>query len=278
MVTRRKIPGVKQIVAVSSAKGGVGKSTVSANLALALFNKGYDVGLLDVDIFGPSVPKLFNLTDAGEPLLDKKTGQLIPVTNYGVKTMSMGYLVDPNKAVAWRGLLVQKALQQLLFDVKWNSTSLSATEDSEGKDLDVLVLDMPPGTGDVQLTLAQQVLIDGAVLVSTPQDLALIDVVRGLDLFRIVKTPVLGVVENMSVFVCPNCNHETHIFGNHNHSLLQKEAQKLGIDVLASIPLDPEICHSADSGKPTMVSSPTSKPGLVYQALADSVMARLPKE
>lgn len=253
----------------------MGKSTVSANLALALYHMGLEVGLLDADIFGPSVPKIFNLTDAGEPFLDKSSGHLIPVSNYGIKTMSMGYLVDPNKAVAWRGLLVQKALQQLLFEVKWDSTPLSATENSVGRELDVLVLDMPPGTGDVQLTLAQQVDIDAAVLVSTPQDLALIDVVRGLDLFRIVKTPVLGVVENMSVFVCPNCHHETHIFGNHNHSILQKEAEKRGVQVLTSVPLDPEICSSADAGKPTMVENATSRAGLAYQTLARKVAEKL---
>lgn len=260
---------------MSSAKGGVGKSTVSANLALSLFNMGYEVGILDVDLYGPSIPKLFGLTDAGEPLLDKKTGHMIPVTNYGVKTMSMGYLVDSDKAVAWRGLLIQKALEQLLFEVKWNSTPLSATEDSTGNDLDVLVLDLPPGTGDVQITLAQLVNIDAAVLVSTPQDLALIDVIRGLELFRIVQTPVLGVVENMSVFVCPNCHHETSIFGGNAHSMLEKEANKRGVSVLASIPLVPEICQDADSGKPTAVSAPESPPGLVYSSLAGIVAKAL---
>lgn len=173
-ITRRFIPGVKKIVAVSSAKGGVGKSTVSANLALALFNQGLNVGILDTDIFGPSVPKLFGLS--GEPVLTD-AGKLTPLINYGVKTMSMGYLVDPNKAVAWRGLLIQKALEQLLFDVEW-------------ADVDVLVLDMPPGTGDVQLTIAQQVNVDGAVIVSTPQDMALIDAVRGIELYKVVKVPV----------------------------------------------------------------------------------------
>lgn len=259
-------------MAVSSAKGGVGKSTVSANLALALFEKGLNVGLLDVDIFGPSVPKIFNLSDASEPELVPENGHLVPIVNYGIKTMSMGYLVDPNKAVAWRGLLVQKALQQLLFEVQW------AGKTSQEPDLDVLVLDMPPGTGDVQLTLAQQVQIDGAVLVSTPQDLALIDAVRGLNLFRVVKTPVIGIVENMSSFICPNCHHESHIFGGGRtgeHSKLEDEAKERGVEVLAHIPLAAEICASADSGRPTMVSAPDSAPGQAYRELAAKVVGAL---
>lgn len=237
-------------------------------MALALFELGFEVGLLDVDIFGPSVPKIFNLTNAGEPELVPENGNLLPVVNYGIKTMSMGYLVDPNKAVAWRGLLVQKALQQLLFEVQWAGLGNTG-------ELDVLVLDMPPGTGDVQLTLAQQVQIDGAILVSTPQDLAVIDVVRGLDLFRIVKTPILGVVENMSSFVCPNCQHETHIFGGGPGSPLSEEATKKGVQILGSVPLAAEICQSADSGKPTMVSAPESAPAKVYREIARGAASAL---
>lgn len=237
---------------------------------MALFERGLNVGILDIDIFGPSVPKIFNLTNAGEPELVPENGHLVPIINYGVKTMSMGYLVDPNKAVAWRGLLVQKALQQLLFEVQW------AGKTKQDPDLDVLVLDMPPGTGDVQLTLAQQVQIDGAVLVSTPQDLALIDVVRGLDLFRIVKTPVVGIVENMSSFICPNCQHESHIFGGGEaNDKLSREAQERGVQVLAKVPLAAEICASADSGMPTMVSAPESVPAQAYRELAGKVCGSL---
>lgn len=229
---------------------------------MALFEQGKNVGLLDVDVFGPSVPKLFNLS--GEPRLTEK-GFLIPMTNYGVKTMSMGFLVDQKKAIAWRGLLVQKALQQLLFEVEWAR---------DNDPLDILVLDMPPGTGDVQLTLAQQLQVDGAVIVSTPQDLALIDVVRGLDLFRIVKTPILGLVENMSSFICPNCNHESHIFG-HSEGAANK-AREMGVDILGNVPLAAEICQSADSGKPTMVSAPESEPAKAYRSIATKIIEKLP--
>lgn len=186
------------------------------------------------------------------------------MTNYGVKTMSMGFLVDQKKAIAWRGLLVQKALQQLLFEVEWAR---------DNDPLDVLILDMPPGTGDVQLTLAQQLQVDGAVLVSTPQDLALIDVVRGLDLFRIVKTPIFGLVENMSSFICPNCNHKSHIFGNSDGAA--KKAKEMGVDILGSVPLAAEICQSADSGKPTMVSAPQSEPAKAYRSIASTIIEKL---
>ncbi|CAN6674352.1 hypothetical protein TRVA0_052S00298 [Trichomonascus vanleenenianus] len=253
-ITKTPIEGVKKVILVSSAKGGVGKSTVAVNLALSLFNQGLSTGILDVDIFGPSIPKLLNLS--GEPGLTKD-GLLIPKQNYGLKAMSMGFLVDPDKAIAWRGLLVQKALQQLMFEVAWGG-------------LDVLVLDMPPGTGDVQLTLAQQVKVDGAVLVSTPQDIALIDAVRGIDMFNKLNIPVLGMVQNMSVFVCPNCNHETHIFGSDG---AMKEAQKRGIDVIGNIPLNADICTLSDSGKP-----PAAIPGPIadsYGTIAQKVRQKL---
>lgn len=253
-VSKAPIPKVKKVVVVSSAKGGVGKSTVAANLALGLYEKGLSVGLLDVDVFGPSVPKLLNLS--GEPRMNDE-GKLIPMQNYGIKAMSMGFLVDPNKAVAWRGLLVQKALQQLLFEVDWGH-------------LDVLVLDMPPGTGDIQLTLAQQVQIDGAVIVSTPQDIALIDAVRGIQMFGMVKIPVLGLVQNMSVYVCPNCNHQSHIFGTDGALKLAREQ---GIDILSEIPLSADICTSSDQGKPIVLSEgPVAES---YQTLSQNVLDKL---
>lgn len=239
---------------VSSAKGGVGKSTVAVNMALSMYNQGLSVGVLDVDIFGPSIPKLLKLS--GEPRMNDEN-QLIPMQNYGIKAMSMGFLVDPSKAVAWRGLLVQKALQQLMFEVDWGN-------------LDILVLDLPPGTGDVQLTLAQQVNIDGAVIVSTPQDIALIDAVRGIDMFGKVDIPVLGLVQNMSLYICPNCNHQAHIFGSDGAA---KEAEKRGIEVLGSIPLDAEICSSSDAGKPVAVSGGLPAEG--YETAAKRVIEKL---
>ncbi|ANB15969.1 Nbp35p [Sugiyamaella lignohabitans] len=179
--------------------------------------------------------------------------------NYGLQAMSMGFLVSPEKAVAWRGLLVQKALEQLLFEVDWNN-------------LDILILDMPPGTGDVQLTMAQQVAIDGAVIVSTPQDIALIDAVRGIDMFNKVHIPILGMVQNMSMFVCPNCNHETHIFG---HDGAIAEAKSRGLDILGSIPLHADICASSDKGKPIVVASPDSSHSQCYHKIAKEIRSKI---
>lgn len=233
---------------VSSGKGGVGKSTVSTNLAIALRNSNLNVGLLDADIFGPSIPKLMNLK--GEPRLSDK-GKLMPLKNYGVQTMSMGYLIPSESSpIVWRGLILQKALQQLLFDVQWEN-------------LDVLVIDLPPGTGDVQLSLSQLLKIDGAVIVSTSQDLALLDVKKGIEMFKKVDIPLLGLVENMSVFICPNCNHEEHLFGDGG---ALKEAEKLGIQHLSSIPLNRTICERSDEGYPVAIDKDSilSKP--YYQA------------
>lgn len=241
---KHSLPNVKKIMLVSSGKGGVGKSTVSANLAIALRNSNLNVGLLDADIFGPSVPKLMNLK--GEPRLSEE-GKLIPLRNYGVQTMSMGYLI-PNESspIVWRGLILQKAIQQLLFDVQWEN-------------VDVLVIDLPPGTGDVQLTLSQLLKIDGAVIVSTSQDLALLDVKKGIEMFKKVKIPLLGLVENMSVFICPNCNHEEHLFGDGG---ALKEAEQLGIQHLGSVPLNKDICKRSDEGFPVAIdhNSALSKP------------------
>ncbi|KAH0130235.1 P-loop containing nucleoside triphosphate hydrolase protein, partial [Aureobasidium melanogenum] len=195
---KRPIKDVKKVIAVSSAKGGVGKSTVSVNLALAFARSGLRSGVLDTDIFGPSIPTLLDL-EGNEPRLSANN-QLIPLTNYGLQSMSMGYLVPETSAIVWRGLMVMKALQQLLHEVEWGG-------------LDVLVLDLPPGTGDVQLTITQQIELDGAVIVSTPQDVALKDAVRGVEMFRKVKVPILGMVQNMSAFTCPNCSTTHSIFG-----------------------------------------------------------------
>lgn len=253
---KQKIPGVDKILLVSSAKGGVGKSTVSINIALALQGLGKKVGVLDTDVFGPSVPRLLNLS--GEPRLSED-GKLIPLTNYGVESMSMGYLINPENAIVWRGLMVMKALQQLLFEVKWTN-------------LDYLVVDMPPGTGDTQLTISQQLKVDGSIIVTTPQDIALIDAVKGITMFNKVNIPILGLVQNMSYFVCPHCNHESHIFGTDG---ARREAKKHHLEVLGSIPLNEEICTQSDAGKPVVVSHPNSKIAQPYIEIAEKVISKL---
>ncbi|KAI0464217.1 hypothetical protein LJB42_001822 [Komagataella kurtzmanii] len=251
---RQKIPNVEKVILVSSGKGGVGKSTVSTNLALSLRNLGLKTGLLDADLFGPSIPKLMNL--AGEPRITE-TGKLIPLVNYGIQTMSMGYLISEENAVVWRGLMVMKALQQLLFEVQW-------------EDLDILVIDMPPGTGDTQLTISQQVKVDGSVIVSTPQDIALLDAVKGITMFNKVNIPILGLVQNMSFFLCPNCNHESHVFGTDG---VLREASKHNLEVLGSIPLNEKICTQSDIGKPVAISDPQLAP--YYASIAEKVRAKL---
>lgn len=253
---KQKIPNVEKVILVSSAKGGVGKLTVSVNTALALRKLGKSVGILDVDIFGPSIPKLLHLS--GEPRLSD-SGKLLPLLNFGVPSMLMGYLVPPENAVVWRGLMVMKALQQLLFEVEWPH-------------LDYLVVDMPPGTGDTQLTISQQLKVDGAVIVLTPQDIALIDAVKGIAMFEKVNVPLLGLVENMSFFVCPNCNHESHIFG---HDGVHKEAEKFGLDVLASVPLNGKICAQSDLGKPVVLAD--EELGKPYLEIARKVIEKVGK-
>ena len=246
---KRPLRHVAHTIAVSSAKGGVGKSTLAVNLALSFSRHSLRTGILDTDIFGPSIPTLLGLSDAGEPKLTDQN-LLVPLTSYGLKSMSMGYLLPSESApVAWRGLMVMKALQQLLHEVDW----------SPG--LDVLVLDLPPGTGDVQLTIGQQVRLDGAVIVSTPQDIALKDAVKGVSMFRKMDIPVLGMVQNMSVFVCPHCHTETKIFARSSHdhqgdevSGTEAKARDLGVDFLGDIPLDAKICADADRGMPTIVA------------------------
>jgi ATP-binding protein involved in chromosome partitioning len=249
---RAMVPGVRSIIAVASGKGGVGKSTTATNLALALKAKGLSVGVLDADIYGPSQPRMLGIS--GRP--NSPDGKVLtPLENYGVKCMSMGFLVAEDTPMIWRGPMVQSALQQMLRDVEWG-------------ELDVLVVDMPPGTGDAQLTMAQQVPLTGAVIVSTPQDIALIDAKKGLNMFRKVDVPVLGIIENMSVFVCPNCGHESHIF---SHGGAKKEAERLGMEFLGEMPLDIAIRETSDSGKPITISDPESPQAKAYSAIAKRI-------
>jgi ATP-binding protein involved in chromosome partitioning len=234
------LPGVKHIIAVASGKGGVGKSTVACNLAVGLQKLGLKVGVLDADLFGPSMPKLFGLHS--KPGLAPDGQKLIPLESYGVKVMSIGFLIDEGAPVVWRGPMVISALNQLLREVVWG-------------ELDVLVVDMPPGTGDTQLTMAQNVPLAGAVIVSTPQDLALIDARRGIAMFNQVKVPILGVVENMSYFVCPHCGGRTDVF---SHGGARKEAEKLGVPFLGEAPLDVAIRVNSDDGRPVVAAMPGS--------------------
>jgi ATP-binding protein involved in chromosome partitioning len=246
------VPGVAAIVAVASGKGGVGKSTVTTNLALGLATLGLRVGILDADIYGPSQPRMLGI--GGRPNSpDGKT--LTPLENYGVKCMSMGFLVPEDSPMIWRGPMVSSALQQMLRDVAWG-------------ELDVLLVDMPPGTGDAQLSMSQQVPLAGAVIVSTPQDIALLDARKGLNMFRKVDVPVLGIVENMSLFVCPNCGHESHIF---SHGGARLEAEKLGVEFLGEVPLDIEIRETSDSGRPIVVSKPDSPHAKTFVAIAERI-------
>jgi ATP-binding protein involved in chromosome partitioning len=249
-------PGVKHIIAVASGKGGVGKSTTACNLALGFAAEGLRVGVLDADIYGPSMPKLFAIR--GRPKI--KTGRtLIPMEGYGCKVMSIGFLVEEDTAMIWRGPMVISALNQMLREVDWG-------------ELDVLVVDMPPGTGDAQLTMSQSVPLAGAVIVSTPQDLALIDARRGVAMFQKVNVPILGVIENMSYFLCPSCGTRSDIFG---HGGARAEAERIGVPFLGEIPLHMEIREKADSGLPVVVTSPESGHAKAYRAIARSVWASL---
>ena len=250
------LPGVKSIVAVASGKGGVGKSTTAANLALGLAAEGHKVGLLDADIYGPSMPRMMGIS--GQP--SSKDGKTLdPMENYGVKVMSMGFLVDEETPMIWRGPMVQSALEQMMRDVNWG-------------ELDVLVVDMPPGTGDAQLTMAQRVPLTGAVIVSTPQDIALLDARKGLNMFRKVDVPVFGIIENMSYFSCPNCGHRTEIF---SHGGAHREADRLGVDFLGEVPLHLDIRTTADGGKPIVVSAPEGEHAKKYREIARAVWERI---
>lgn len=250
--TKPGIPGVKSIIAVASGKGGVGKSTTSVNLALGFQANGLKVGLLDADIYGPSIPRLLGLT--GQPTAGEGKS-LNPLQGYGLNVMSMGFLVEEDNPMIWRGPMVMSALTQMLKDVTWG-------------DLDVLVVDMPPGTGDAQLTMAQQVPLAGAVIVSTPQDLALIDARKGLNMFRKVDVPLLGIIENMSYFLCPSCGERSDIFG---HGGARFEAEKLGVPFLGEIPLHMDIREKSDAGRPVVISDPESAHAQSYKQIANKV-------
>jgi len=247
------IPGIKAVLAVASGKGGVGKSTTSVNLALGLRALGLKVGLLDADIYGPSIPRLMGITERPNIVNER----IVPIDQYGLKVMSMGFLMDEESPVIWRGPMVVSALMQMVREVEWG-------------ELDVLVLDMPPGTGDAQLTLAQQVPLAGSVIVSTPQDLALIDARKGLKMFKQVDVPILGIIENMSTFVCPHCGEKSDIFG---HGGAQEEAAKLGVMFLGAVPLHMDIRHYSDEGTPVVIAEPDGVHAKVYKTIAMKVAA-----
>ncbi|MGE0875702.1 MAG: iron-sulfur cluster carrier protein ApbC [Burkholderiales bacterium] len=250
------IPGIKNIVAVASGKGGVGKSTTAVNLALALAAEGATVGMLDADIYGPSQPTMLGIT--GRP--ESKDGKgLEPMEGHGLQAISIGFLIDVDTPMVWRGPMVTQALEQLLKDTRW-------------RDLDYLVVDLPPGTGDIQLTLAQKVPVTGALIVTTPQDIALIDARKGLKMFEKVGIPILGVIENMSTHICPKCGHESHIFGSGGAERMCKD---YGTELLGALPLDIGIREQADSGKPTVVSDPDGQVAQIYKRIARRVAVKI---
>ncbi|MBS0537336.1 MAG: iron-sulfur cluster carrier protein ApbC [Proteobacteria bacterium] len=254
--SRIDVPGVKHIIAVASGKGGVGKSTTAVNLALGLAANGVATGLLDADIYGPSMPRMLGVKEKPESADGK---MLKPIERHGLRTMSIGYIVAEDTPMIWRGPMVSSALEQMLRDVQWG-------------ELDVLVVDMPPGTGDAQLTLAQRVPLSGAVIVSTPQDIALIDARKGLAMFRKVAVPVLGIVENMSYFLCPKCGERSEIFG---HGGAREEADKLGVPFLGEIPLHLDIRTTSDNGQPIVASQPDSAHAKAYKNIAGRVWKQL---
>lgn len=254
--TLKPLPGVKNIIAIASGKGGVGKSTTSVNLALALAAEGAQVGILDADIYGPSIPTMLGLSGHPE-VVDGKT--LLPKVSFGIQSISIGYLIDADQPMIWRGPMVTGALQQLLNQTRWDN-------------LDYLILDLPPGTGDIQLTLAQQIPVSGAVIVTTPQDIALIDAQRGLGMFQKVNVPILGLVENMSMHICSQCGHEEAIFGQGGGVSM---AQKNGVELLGALPLDINIRQLADSGRPTVVADPDSRAAEMYRVIARKMAAKL---
>jgi len=253
---KQGLAGVGHIIAVASGKGGVGKSTTAVNLALGLSALGLKVGLLDADIYGPSQPRLMGITGKPQSPDGKR---LEPMVNHGIKVMSMGFMIPEDTPMIWRGPMVMGAITQLLRDVNWAP-------------LDVLVCDLPPGTGDAQLTMAQNVPLAGAVIVSTPQDIALLDAKKGLNMFRKVDVPVLGIIENMSYFCCPNCGHRSDIF---SHGGARREAEQAGVDFLGEIPLDIAIRETSDSGQPIVVSDPASPHAAAYREIAARVWAKL---
>jgi ATP-binding protein involved in chromosome partitioning len=254
------IPGVKHIIAVASGKGGVGKSTTAVNLALALSHEGAKVGILDADIYGPSQPQMLGIGQrrpeiVGEPSKE----QMLPIIAHGLQSISMGYLVTEETPMMWRGPMVSGALQQLLTQTRWS-------------DLDYLIIDMPPGTGDIQITLAQKVPVSGAVIVTTPQDIALLDAKKAIEMFRKVNVPVLGVVENMAIHICSNCGHQEHIFGEGGGARIARDYQT---ELLGSLPLNLQIRELADGGKPSVISDPDSAVSQLYRSIARKLVANL---
>ncbi len=253
------IPGVKNIIAIASGKGGVGKSTTAVNLALALVAEGASVGLLDADIYGPSQPQMLGIS--GQPQSsDGKS--LEPMEAYGLQAMSIGFLIDVETPMVWRGPMVTQALQQLLNETRWN-------------EVDYLVIDLPPGTGDIQLTLAQQVPVTGAVIVTTPQDIALLDARKGLKMFEKVGIPILGIVENMSTHICSKCGHEEHIFGSGGGLRMAKDYE---VEMLGALPLDVGIREQGDSGRPTVVSDPDGRIAEIYRGIARRVAVKIAEQ
>jgi ATP-binding protein involved in chromosome partitioning len=250
------LPNVKNIIAVASGKGGVGKSTTAVNLALALAAEGARVGVLDADIYGPSLPMMLGITGRPESIAENT---IEPMEGHGLQASSIGFLIEPDSPMVWRGPMVTSALEQLLRQTNWDQ-------------LDYLVVDMPPGTGDIQLTLSQKVPVTGSVIVTTPQDIALLDARKGLKMFEKVGIPILGIVENMSIYLCPNCGHSEHIFGSGGG---QKMCQEYGVDFLGSLPLNLSIREQADAGRPTLVSDPEGAISALYKGIARKVAIRI---
>lgn len=259
-VSPQSIPQVKNIIAVASGKGGVGKSTTAVNLALALAAEGARVGILDADIYGPSQPHLLGIGQRRPEIVGERgKEQMVPIIAHGIQSMSMGYLVTEETPMLWRGPMATGALQQLLMQTRWDN-------------LDYLIIDMPPGTGDIQITLAQKVPVTGAVIVTTPQDIALLDAKKGIEMFRKVNVPVLGVVENMAVHVCSNCGHEEHIFGAGGGERIARDYQT---ELLGALPLDLSIRADADAGKPSVAANPDSVIAQHYRAIAKKLIANV---
>jgi ATP-binding protein involved in chromosome partitioning len=250
------LPGVKNIIAVASGKGGVGKSTTAVNLALALAAEGAQVGMLDADIYGPSQPMMLGITGRPESI---EENTMEPMEGHGLQASSIGFLIDDDAPMVWRGPMVTSALEQLLRQTRW-------------RDLDYLIVDMPPGTGDIQLTLAQKVPVTGAVIVTTPQDIALLDARKGLKMFEKVGVPIVGIIENMSTYVCPSCGHEEHVFGAGGG---QKMCQEYGADFLGSLPLNLSIREQADAGRPTVVADPDGAISAIYKTIARRVAIKV---